>query len=63
MPELPLVLVSVADIAAATGEPPAAVRRWLEETGRPLMARHNGTDLYLPTAAHALLEDRQRECA
>jgi hypothetical protein len=57
MPELPITVVSVADIAAATGQPPSAVRCWLERTARPQVVRHNGTPLYLPSATHALLAD------
>lgn len=57
MAELPITVVSAADIAAATGQPLSVVSHWLERTRRPQVVRYNGKPLYLSSAAHALLAE------
>jgi hypothetical protein len=52
----PVTLVTVADIAAATRQTPAAVQAWLDVTGRGPVARLHGEPLYIPATTHALLE-------
>jgi len=63
MPEVPITVVSAADIAAATDQPLSAVRSWLERTQRPQVVRHNGEPFYLPSASHALIAELQAGCA
>lgn len=52
-----IALVSVGDIAKASGRPPGAVRAWLAFTQRAPVAVYNGDPLYIAAVVHALLDE------
>ena len=53
---MPVILISVADIAAATRLTPAAVLERLAVMKREPVAELHGEPLYIPATTHALLE-------